>query len=39
MIVVGDLNFTVNAGEVWGEKARLDPLAGYFQRVFSKITI
>jgi hypothetical protein len=30
LIVVGDLNFTTNVGEVWGSSTSLDPLAGYF---------
>jgi hypothetical protein len=34
LVLAGDLNFTVAANEVWGTKARLDPLAKYFQEIF-----
>ena len=33
IIFVGDINFTVSAGEVWGKKARLDHLAGFFKGI------
>jgi hypothetical protein len=33
LIVVGDLNFTVSAGEVWGDTTRLDPIVGYFKGI------
>ena len=31
MIVVGDLNFTVSSGEVWGDSTHLDQLVEYFK--------
>jgi hypothetical protein len=34
MIVVGDLNFTLNVSEVWGDSSHVDPLAGYFKYLF-----
>jgi hypothetical protein len=34
LILAGDLNFTVSASEVWGSKARLDPMAEYFKGIF-----
>jgi len=37
LIVAGDLNFTVSAGEVWGTKSCLDPLARYFKGIFKDI--
>jgi hypothetical protein len=30
---VDDLNFTLSAREIWGEQARLDPLADYFSNL------
>ena len=30
LLLAGDLNFTLTSTEVWGLKARLDPLASYF---------
>jgi hypothetical protein len=36
LIVAGDLNFTVSAGEVWGDTTHLDPLAGYFKDIFQE---
>jgi hypothetical protein len=36
LIVAGDLNFIVSVGEVWGGKARLDPLAWYFKEIFQE---
>ena len=29
-LLAGDLNFTISSSEIWGSKARLDPLAPYF---------
>ena len=34
-ILAGDLNLTLNNSEVWGEKARLDPLGPFFTNLFS----
>ena len=34
-ILVGDLNFTLNAGEIWGKSARLDHLAHFFKNFLS----
>jgi hypothetical protein len=36
LIVVGDLNFTVSIGEVWGDTAKLDPTSGYFKGIFQE---
>lgn len=37
MIILGaDLNFTLNAREVWGTKASLDSQADFFQNQFEK---
>ena len=36
VILGGDLNLTLTAGESWGEKARQDSLALYFQFFFEK---
>jgi hypothetical protein len=36
LIVVGDLNFMVSAGEVWGDCAHLDLMAGFFKDIFMK---
>jgi hypothetical protein len=30
LIIVGDLNFTTNIGEIWGSSASMDPLTNYF---------
>ena len=35
LILAGDLNLTLNNSEVWGEKARLDPLGPFFTNLFS----
>ena len=36
LILAGDLNFTINIEEVWGEGALPDPLAAYFRTLFGK---
>jgi hypothetical protein len=33
LIIGGDLNLTLSSGEVWGARARLDPLSDYFSCV------
>ena len=33
--MAGDLNFTLSSAEVWGCKARLDPLASFFPQLIS----
>ena len=33
LIIVGDLNFNLGAHEIWGPKARIDPLASYFSNL------
>ena len=33
LIIGGDLNFTLGAHEIWGPKARIDPLAPYFSNI------
>ena len=35
LLLDGDLNFTLSSIEVWGQKARLDPLASYFSQLIS----
>ena len=35
LILVGDLNLTLNASEIWGTKAHLDPLGPFFSKLFS----
>jgi len=30
LIIVGDLNFTLSAREVWCEQAQIDPMANFF---------
>jgi endonuclease/exonuclease/phosphatase family metal-dependent hydrolase len=37
LIIAGDLNFTVSANEVWGSKARLDPLVECFKETFKAL--
>jgi hypothetical protein len=34
LIIGGDLNIILSFGEVWGARARLDPLFDYFSFVF-----
>jgi hypothetical protein len=34
LIVAGDLNLTTTVGEIWGDSATQDPLAGYFNTLF-----
>ena len=34
LILVGDLNLTLNAYEVWGSKAHIDPLGPFFMQIF-----
>ena len=36
LILVGDLNLTLNASEIWGTRAQLDPLGPFFSRLFSE---
>ena len=35
LILAGDLNFTLNASEIWGSKAHLDPLGPFFSKLIS----
>ena len=35
LILAGDLNFTLNASEIWGSKLQLDPLGPFFSELFS----
>ena len=30
LILAGDLNLTLNASEIWGSRAQLDPLGSFF---------
>jgi hypothetical protein len=34
-ILVGDLNFTIDVGEAWGEKSHLDPLSTFVKGIFN----
>jgi hypothetical protein len=36
LIIGGDLNLTLSSQEVWGKKARIDPLAGFFSQLFTR---
>lgn len=36
LIIAGDINLIVRAGEVWGDLTLLDPLATYFKDIFLK---
>jgi hypothetical protein len=36
LIIAGDINLIVSAGEVWGDLTLLDPLATYFKDIFLK---
>ena len=35
LILASDLNLTLNASEIWGKKAQLDPLGPFFSKLFS----
>ena len=35
IILVGDLNLTLNASNIWGSRAQLDPLGPFFSKLFS----
>ena len=35
LILAGDLNLTLNASEIWGTRAQLDPLGPFFSKLFS----
>ena len=35
LLLAGDLNFTISSSEVWGSKARIDPLAPFFSQLIS----
>jgi hypothetical protein len=37
LIVAGDLNLTLGAGEIWGATTHLDPLSAYFTEFFDKV--
>jgi hypothetical protein len=36
LIIAGDLNLTLSSKEIWGDRAKLDPLADFFKSLFSK---
>ena len=35
LILAGDINFTLNTGEIWGNFSRLDPLTPFFTQLLS----
>ena len=35
LVLAGDLNLTLNASEIWGTRAQLDPLGPFFSKLFS----
>ena len=35
LVLAGDLNLTLNASEIWGSRALLDPLGPFFFKLFS----
>ena len=37
LILGGDLNLTMNASEIWGTMAILDPLASFFKHLFYSV--
>ena len=39
LILAGDLNLTLNASEVWGCKALLDPLGPFFTQLFADFNL
>lgn len=39
LILGGDLNFTLNARECWGERVRIYPLAKYFSKLFKDLNL
>lgn len=39
VLVVGDLNLTLNVGEVWGEVARTNPLVDFFVDLFEELNM
>ena len=39
LIIAGDLNFTMGAHEIWGPKARMDPLAPYFSNLLLELKL
>jgi hypothetical protein len=36
LILVGDLNLTCEAGDLWGEKVHMDPLSAFFKEIFNE---
>jgi hypothetical protein len=36
LILAGDLNLTTSSREIWGERARTDPLSDFYKHLFSK---
>ena len=39
LIIGGDLNFTMGAQEIWGPKARMDPLSHYFSNLLLELKL
>ena len=39
LILDADLNFTLNANDIWGKKALLDPLALFFSQLISDFNL
>jgi len=36
LIIAGDLNFTIRAGEVWGDSTHLDLMVAFLKDIFMK---
>ena len=39
LILAGDLNLTLNASEIWGNKVHIDPLGPFFTQLFSNYNL
>jgi hypothetical protein len=39
LIIAGDLNLTTSSKEIWGERAKIDPLSKFYKHLFSKNTL
>jgi hypothetical protein len=39
LIIARDLNLTTSSREIWGERAKIDPLSKFYKHLFSKNTL